>query len=491
MTDVAQNARLAVAWTAGLSILRDVVQFVQMLIVVRLLPPEAYGRYGLTTTIFSFMVVFSAREFIAHTVLEQDEAAVNYQEQFTAGSVIQGSLFFIANAVAVGLRWSPTYAPIQPLLHLTSVLFLIDLPSELRARMLERRMNWQRLRSVEAVGILCGTALTIALALAGAGVYALLIPLFAMPTAFAVDLLLVEGWRPTFAWNRHRYHASRQFGMSRVASLTAVSGSNLLESTVMARVVGYATLGLFGRAIGMSTLFCQRVASLLMSAVYPLLARIDATSDAYRRVGGLLLRIVCWMTIPIAVGISVLRVDIVTVLYGQRWTSVIPFVPLAMAIGAITAAVQPAYGLLLVRQQAKQCFYADVWRLVGMGLALAVGLPFGVRGYMTALVVVHVVSLAMVLAWLVRSQSITINGIAGGFVPGLAAATVALLASEALRAAMLHDVAPVIRLVVYIPFFAATYLAVLRVAFGTLLAELLAYLPRSQRVHKLLGYAQA
>lgn len=491
MTDLATKARTAVAWTAGLNILRDIVQFVQMLIVVRILPPEVYGQFGLTTTIFSFMVVFSAREFISHTVLERDEQAVNYQEQFTAGCVIQGTLFLIANAIAISFRWFPTYAPIQPLLHLTSFLFLVDLPSELRTRMLERQMNWRRLRSVEAIGILTGTALTIALALAGAGAYALVLPLFAMPLSFAVDLLLVERWHPTFAWHPERYRASRAFGMNRVASLSIVSGSNLLEGSILARSVGYAMLGLFGRAIGISTLFCQRLSTLLMSAVYPLLARIDPESGAYQRVGALLLRVVCWLTIPIAVGISFLRSDVVSVLYGNRWTSVIPFIPFAMVIGVLTAAVQPAYGLLLARQHARQCFYADVWRLVGMAAGLLLAVPFGIRVYLAALVLVHTVSLSMLLVSLMRTSAIRISGIAGAFAPALAASTVSLLAAESARAVALADVPPLVRLAVYIPVFAATYLLVLRMLFAPLLREVVGYLPRAGQVHRLLGFAEA
>src|SRR4029077_868354 len=100
MTVLAQKARLSVAWTTGLNVLRDAVQFVLMLVLVRLLPTEAYGQFGLINTIIGFMMVFSSREFIAHTLLVRDDSAVNYQEQFTAGCYIQGTLFLIANAAA-------------------------------------------------------------------------------------------------------------------------------------------------------------------------------------------------------------------------------------------------------------------------------------------------------------------------------------------------------------------------------------------------------
>jgi PST family polysaccharide transporter/lipopolysaccharide exporter len=491
MSDLAKKARTAVAWTAGLNILRDVVQFVQMLVVVRLLPPEAYGQYGLNNTIIAFMVVFSSREFIAHTVLERDDAALNYQEQFTAGCVIQGALFLLANGVAVGMRWFPTYAPIAPLLHLTSFLFLVDLPSELRARMLERRMDWQRLRSVEGVGILIGTALTMALAWSGAGVYALVIPLFVLPGAFAVDLLLIERWRPSFVWHSDRYRTSRRFGLNRIMSLSMVSGSNLVESSVMARVVGYTVLGLFGRAIGMAMLFCLRVASLLMSAIYPVLARISPGTDTYQRVSSLVLRVVLWMVIPIAVGLSLLRHDVVQTLYGSRWLSVIPLVPEAMAVGVLLAAVQAVYSLLLASQQARKCFYADVWRLVGMTIGVVIALPFGIEAYLASLIVVHAVAFVAVVTWLAQIGGIRVSGVVAAIAPALAAVVLAVLVAETTRALVLSALPPIPRMAAYITVFAVTYLAALRLLFASLLREVINYFPKADHVHRFLGYAQA
>ncbi len=205
MTVLAQKARLSVAWTTGLNVLRDATQFGLMLVLVRLLPVEAYGQFGLINTIIGFMMVFSSREFIAHTLLVRDDREVNYQEQFTAGCFIQGTLFIAANIAAVVLRYFPTYAPVAPLLHVMSISFLLDLPSELRTKMLERSLDWRRLRTIEACGIVGSAALTLGLALAGANVYALLIPAFTIPAAFAFDLFVIARWRPTFGWHAGRY----------------------------------------------------------------------------------------------------------------------------------------------------------------------------------------------------------------------------------------------------------------------------------------------
>ena len=491
MIDLAQKARVAVAWTTGLNLLRDLVQFGLMLVLVRLLPPAVYGQFGLVNTVIGFMMVFSSREFIAHTLVVRDDSEVNYQEQFTAGCFIQGTLFVAANVGALVLRWFPTYAPIAPLLHVMSLAFLLDLPSELRTRMLERALNWRRLRTIEAVGIVGSALLSLALALAGSGVYALLVPSFVIPCAFLVDLFFVERWRPTLGWQPARYHASRRFGMSRVLSVSFVSASNLLESSVLARIVGYTVLGVFGRALSMSTLFCQRVAWLLMSSLYPVLTRIAPNSAGYRRVSALVLRVVIWFVVPAATIVSLLGDRMVTTLYGPRWLQVIPLVPWAMMVGACLAAVQAGYSLLLAHQEARRCLHADMWRLAGMGLALAVALPFGLVPYLAAILGVHLVALVLLLRWLHRSGGLELTGIVAALAPAGGATILAVLAAETSGRLLFGGLPSIPFMAVYGLVFGAAYLVSLRFLFGGLLRELVAYLPEAGRVHRLLGFAQA
>lgn len=491
MTVLAQKARLSVAWTTGLNVLRDATQFGLMLVLVRLLPVEAYGQFGLINTIVGFMMVFSSREFIAHTLLVRDDREVNYQEQFTAGCVIQGTLFIAANIAAVVLRYFPTYAPVAPLLHVMSISFLLDLPSELRTKMLERSLDWRRLRTIEACGIVGSAALTLGLALAGANVYALLIPAFTIPAAFAFDLFVIARWRPTFGWHAGRYQASRAFGVKRVLSVSFVSASNLLESSVLAKAVGYAMLGIFGRAFGMATLFCQRIASLLMSALYPVLARIPPRSEAYRRGSALVLRVVAWLVIPIATLVSLLADRIVGTLYGTRWMSVIPLVPWAMAVGALLAVVQAAYSLLLAHQEPRKCLYADVWRLAGMAAGLLIALPFGLPAYIGSLIIVHGVAFGLVTFWLAQSGGVDLKGIVSAIVPAAAATVLSAIAAEVTRALLLRDMPAIPLMAIYGIVFGGTYLGSLRLFFAPLLHELVGYLPEARRVNRLLGFAQA
>ena len=174
--DAAGRARLAVAWATGFQLFRDVVQFGLTSTLVRLLPAEVYGQFGFVTTLLSFFTLYSFREFLGHTLQVRDGESVHYQDHFTAGLAVQLLVFTVVNGVAIGCRFVPAYAPVSPVLHVMAVLFLLDLPSEFRVKMLERELDWRRLRSLQAVGFVGGGMVSIGLAFAGAGVFALLLP---------------------------------------------------------------------------------------------------------------------------------------------------------------------------------------------------------------------------------------------------------------------------------------------------------------------------
>jgi len=309
--------------------------------------------------------------------------------------------------------------------------------------------------------------------------------------AFLVDLFFVARWRPTLSWHSGRYRESRDFGLRRVLSVSFVSASNLLESGVLARVVGYSMLGIFGRALSMAMLFCQRVAGLLMSSLYPILARIPRQSEAYKRVSVLVLRIIAWTVVPCATVVSLLGEGIVRTLYGTRWLSVIPLVPWAMTVGAFLAMMEAAYKLLLAHQEPRRCLQADIWRLVGMSAALAVALPFGLAAYLGALIVVHGLALTMALWWLHQEGAMHGDAVITAIGPAAVAAALAAAAAEGGRHWAYGQLPLVAQLVLYGALFGATYLLCLRALFASLLRELVVYLPEAAKVHRLLGFAEA
>jgi len=488
---LAGRARLAIVWSTGFQLFRDLLQFGLTLVLVRLLPAEAYGQFGFLTTLLSFLTLYSFREFLGHTLQARDHERVHYQDHFTAGLVIQVAIFLVANLVAVALRWIPAYAPVAPVLHLMSVLFLLDLPSEFRVKMLERALDWRRLRLLHGLALLAGGVWSIVLALSGWGVYALLLPTLLVPLPFAYDLFVREGWRPDWSWSWKRYRPSWEFGAMRIAAGSFVGVALMLESSWLAGALGFAVLGLVGRATGLAQLLCGRVAGLLALSVYPVLTRIPPGTDSYRQASAMYLRTVLWTVVPAAVVAGLLAAPLVHVLYGNQWTDAIPMVPWTMAGAAVAAAAQTGYTLLLAHGRQDRCLRADMWRLAGTVIILVAVLPLGIERYLMALVVIHLVSLALVMRWLANAGAVSSRGLTDAFAPPLVSAAAAGAVLLVVRGVAAPSGSPAGTSILYGAVFAAAYLVCLRLAFVPQLRELVSYLPERQRISRLLRLQQA
>lgn len=488
MASLGSKARSAVIWNTGFNLFRDLLQFGTMLVLVRILEPESYGEFAMVTSIMGFLSIFSHNNFIAHILQVRDDVDARYQEHFTASAAIQSAIFVVTNLVALALHWLPSYAAIAPYVHLMSITFLLEWPCELRRKMIERELDWRRLRLLQAIGLVVGAVLALIMAWAGAGTYTLLVPGMLVTLPFIYDLFIVEKWRPSWDWSWGRYGAAWRFGLTRMGSGLVISGRQLLESGVLTTVVGFALFGIFGRAIGLAQMFCQKFASQLMYAIYPILTRIDDHHGDPGRVGSLVLRIVAWTAVPIAMVFAELAEPVVRVVYGKSWADVAPLLPWAMGWGVLSALNTATYMLLLAKHQTRLCLYADLGTLLATGTALFAAMPNGLIAYLGVLSAFQLVIIALLSYWLLEHQAVSLQGIINAFVPPLLASGGGWGILKALTLGIYGEGAfSVLGAVVWGTLFSLLYVGMLRIVFSSQMTELISYFPARQRLGRLLA----
>lgn len=481
-----KSAQQAMLWSAGLNLFRDVLQFGQMLILVRLLDPAIYGMAGLATTFINFIGLISFQHIITHVLQVRGEGRVNYHQHFTAGVAINGSLFVLANLIAFVLRFSDQYAPLQPLLHVLSFTFILSVPVDMRVKMLERDHEWSRLRLLQMGSILVSIAAAIVMALAGAGVYALIVPGLLASMVFVADLFLFTGWRPHWQWSYAEYREALHFGLNRAGSNALNGGRSLLQNTLITQHFQFSALGVFGRAEGLANMFCGRIAQEASNALYPVITRAEAQSERFQRISGLVLQSVAWVVIPIAAFFSLEADNIVRLLFGSKWLEVIPLLPLAMAIGLAVSIGATAYRLLLANNQSRLCLRSDLIAFVLAAGTMLAFIPFGLVPYLIGSVVAHAAIATILVALLIRTQGISAFALAAVLLPPSFAAFAGAAAAWALKSLLPADLLPIAQLLLAGPVFSVVYVAVLRLFFRTPLAELVSYLPGGKQFGRLL-----
>lgn len=481
-----QSAQQAILWSAGLNLFRDVLQFGQMLVLVRLLEPAIYGMAGLATTVVNFIGLISFQHLIAHVLQVRGDGQINYHQHFTAGLAINGALFLLTNLIALALQFSVQYSSMQPLLHVLSLTFLISVPVDMRVKMLERDHNWNRLRIIQMAGIMISIVSGIGMALLGAGVYALIVPGLLASSVFALDLFVHAGWRPRWQWDYASYRDALHFGFNRAGSNALNGARQLLQSGLITQHFQFSTLGVFGRAEGLANMFCGRIAQEVSNALYPVITRAEAHSERFQRISGLVLQCVAWVVIPIAAFFSMEAQNVVELLFGSKWLVVVPLLPLAMVIGVTVSIGATAYRLLLANDQSRLCLRADAASFAVAAPAMLVLIPHGILTYLVGATVVGAAIAAMLATLLIRTRGLKIGKLAVALLPPAVAVSAGYALVRSLHMLLTDNLPAPVQIAISALLFSAAYVLALRVFFRAHLAEVMEYLPGGKRIGKAL-----
>ena len=486
MNSLLEIAKKGLVWNAAFNVFRDMLGLIVMLVLVRLLDPAQYGEFALVTAVVGFVSVFGHQNFLAHTLQVRSEEDVHYQDHFTAGGLIQLAMFAIINAVAFGLRFVDNFADVAPLVHVMSIGFLLEWPCELRLKMLERSLDWRRLRWLHAVGLVISSIVAITMGMLGADVYALLLPGLLVTLPFIFDLFFLQKWRPTWELAREHYMPAFRFGLMRLSSGLIGRSRRLIESGVVVYVLGFSSAGLLERVISLGLMFCYRAALQVTYTLYPVVTKLKPGTDEYQRASSILIRGLTWFTVPVAMLLAILAAPVVHTVYGGSWADVVPLVPAAVTLGGIAAVFHIVYMLLLGHNEERRCVNADLWELGGTIGALVFLLPAGLMEYLVGLLVVRILVLFYAIFWLIHCGAIQRKALSKALFPAIAASAIAYSLSAGVVAMMGWSLQTPLMAFSYGVVFFALYVIALRLLFSDALFDLVKYLPGNKWIGRFL-----
>ena len=427
------SARASVLWGGGSTLVRDFVQFATMLVLVRLLSPTDYGSMALAQTVVGLLSVVSFGTLVMHALQLRDPDDVDWQGHFTAALAVNFVLFVLTLGVALLLSRAEHFSAAAFPLALLSLVFLVEIPATLRHRMLQVAHDWKRFRLLILAGTVLGAVAGVTVAALGGGVMALAIQpvLFGLPGA--IDLLFVVRWRPDWSWSWPSYRETAIFGANRIGSGVMGNVRQASEQALLAGTYDFAALGVFTRSVGLANLIAGRVGSVTSQALYPVVTRAAPRSVQFRRFSALILRGVAWITIPAAILLAIEATDVVAVLYGPKWVTVAPLLPLACASVALAGISATAYYLLMANEELRLCLALDICTAIAaVGLALWL-IPYGPAAYLIALSTLAAVVLVATLALLVQTGGIEVSTILKSLLPPVMACAMAIAAVWLLR----------------------------------------------------------
>ncbi|MGI9604618.1 MAG: lipopolysaccharide biosynthesis protein [Acidimicrobiales bacterium] len=331
------SAVRGVAWSAAGNLGNQVGQLVVFVVLSRLLVPDDFGLVALAS-VFTVLLRLIAEQGLADAIVQHPELEEEHLDTGFWISAMVASGFGLALAVSAPLIGSlldePDITPV--LLALSAILPLSSLKGVQRA-ILMRELQFRALTTRDLVAVSTGGVAGVVAAVAGAGVWSLVIQLL---TAEALGVLLMwqaVEWRPSRRFSRAHFRELASFGASVVGYRLLRFLNTRIDNLLVGVVLGITALGFYVVAYRLLEIMINLTTSIVSSVAFPLFSRIqgerDRIRDAYHTVIGLNGAV----AFPAYVGLIAVAPEVTELIFGGQWAASVPTMRVLAMVGVLRA----------------------------------------------------------------------------------------------------------------------------------------------------------
>jgi O-antigen/teichoic acid export membrane protein len=387
--DLKRRVMAAVGWAAVTKFVGQALNWVITLIVIRILTPEDYGLMALTAVFLGFFNALTEAGFADSIV--QSNAIGDEALRSLFGFVLAANLglFIVLGLAAYPIAWFYAEPRLILLLQVAGINFLLLAFCTIPQARLTKALDLRRLTRVDLVANLAGGGLTVlVLALAGAGVWALLGGMLVTTGMRVILLAAIMPYfpRPSFAVRGMR--AIFSFGATRVIEQMTWFLYNSSDALIVGKALGNEALGVYSVALNIATLPVTKISG-IKSIAFPTFALVQDQRD--KAVAYLIkaVRLLGLFSFPIFFGMSSIAPEFVRVFLGPKWVdATIPLQLIAaVMVLRVPALVMPSFlhGLGHVRASLNN----TILGLLIFPVAFLVGSHWGVVGVAAAWAVTY------------------------------------------------------------------------------------------------------
>jgi len=373
-----------IGWTATSKLAQMLMSILISAILARLLVPSDFGLIAMVLVFSNFVAIFAGFGLTSAIVQKQEISDETLSSTFWI-NVGLGALLTVALAGSAPLIAAFYSQPrLAPLVVFISTTFFITSFCNVSYALLMKRMNF---KALAIIGI-CVTAISgpiaIFLAFSGYGVWSLAWYTVLSSVFFAVFTLIYARWVPHFLLGLQHVKGILGYGANLTGSVFANYFAQNMDNLLIGRFLGSAGLGFYNLAYNLLVLPTTAVTDVVGSVMFPALSIIQhdkqLVRDAYVRAN----RYIAAVSFPLMIWVLVAAPQLIRVVYGPKWISVIPLIQIFALAGLELSIGANVWWIFTSQGRTDEQFKLTIFTTVVIVISFLVGLRRGVEGVVIA-----------------------------------------------------------------------------------------------------------
>jgi O-antigen/teichoic acid export membrane protein len=378
-------------WTAGAKFSGQLITWAITIFVMRLLAPSDYGLLAMASVLMALLGMFAEAGLGPALIQQAEVSQQKLRQAFGMILLVNLVLFGFLNLLAPLAAQFYSEARLVDIVRVLSIQFLLGPLCVIPDVLLQRKLEFKTRSLIEFGAAVLTSVATLLMALAGFGIWSLVLGNLA---GISMRMVALNVAAPFFVFPSFSASGMRQvlaFGGQVTASRFLWFFYTQADTVIVGRLLGEHILGMYSVAMHLATLPVQRVSAILNSVVFPAVSRFQHEKELIASQLLKAFKLIGFIAFPVLWGMSSVAPELIAVLLGPGWseaglpflvlTLVMPFRALAGFLPTVTDAVgRPDVGLrnvILGCLIMPLAFFAGAhWGMVGVSLAWVCVYPF-------------------------------------------------------------------------------------------------------------------
>lgn len=435
------------------------IQLASTILLARLLSPHDFGLVAIVT---AFVLFAPNLVDLGTTDASMQKAKISHSEisfLFWLNITIGGALTVVFAACS-GILGSFFREPVLTSIALVSSLTFIMTAVPIQHYALMRRaMEFRRIATIDLSSNVLSSILSVTLAFAGWGYWALVAKPIAQLGLTAFGAWLSCPWVPGRPGFTKESKELVDFGLGITGFTVMDTLSRSSDRIALGYFNGAGSLGYFQNAYLLYSNVLNIVAEPMHNIGVSSLSKLRDNPSELKRSWSAALSSLTFFCAPAFAVLAVTGQDFVVLLLGQKWAPAGPLL-CVFALRGIANCVERTMGWLhVVAGRSDRWMRWGVFSAMCQLVALAAGLPFGAMGVAIAYTVAMFCLFVPALAYAGRPMGIRVTDVLSATAPQMVSALVAAACGFLVQQFFMHELSEIVRFIASIPICVGVYLA--------------------------------
>ncbi|GCC50617.1 colanic acid exporter [Chryseotalea sanaruensis] len=374
------------------------------IMLMRILTPTEFGLMGMVNVFSGFLFVMAnvgiSSSLIQSKQIDEVDKSTVFWTTVIINSLLTLMLILVSPLIA-GFYNEPK------LIYITCALssvFIIQALGSIHGILLRKQLAFKTIFINNTLAGILASIISIASALNGAGVWALVVQQVCMALFTSIFYWFNSSFRPSFIFSYTKLKTHLKFGLPLLGSNSfhywIGSGDNLL----IGKFLGVDALGIYARAYSIVTLPTRRFNIVFTTVLFPSFSQIKDDRQRVRTIYLKVMRVIAFFVLPGMGLLIVMAEPFVLLLAGETWLEMVTILQLLSVVAAIKSLGFLTSNVLLSQGRSNIDFKLNTFS----GLITLIGFFLAVQAGMLTVGVVYVVTSILVIipSWYLAGKEI-------------------------------------------------------------------------------------